>query len=335
MRYEIENIIIIVKDKSQHAVHLVMICLVCILNAVSFTGALAQSVTQLWFSPSSANIQVDEIKTLTLEVSDGNDLNAYDITVLYDEKVINLDSWSHGSYLSNLAVVWQEVKPGMLHLAVTQVATSGASGDGTLLNLSFKGVSEGKSKIEISDIQLVTSTNQLVNPEIVNGYIEVTAIGSPTITPTVTPTSVLSPTAAPILTSTITQVFTATPLRTATLTITTEVVSTDAPIFLGTPTKTAESVAGHLGQKLELSPGSIKTAFMATSQELLGTAFTTEIGKEENSIAVDRSVDQTEVQNVNSLNKELVNSLLWILFIVLIGTLGGMFLTYTRRKKTG
>jgi len=309
-------------------------CIVFIGITLSSTGALAQNVTKLWFDPSSASIQIDEVITLTLEVRDGNDLNAYDMTIYYDEKILNLDSWSHGSYLSNLAVVRQEVKPGMLHLAVTQVATTGVSGNGTLLKLNFRGVDQGNSGVKIGSIELVTSTNQLVNPEIVNGYVEVTNNNSVTITPTVTSTSVLFPTAIPILTSTVTNVLTATPTRTATFAHNTEVVSTEIPNILLNATKTVELVTGHLGIKLPLSSHLTTTAPTSTSEEQRRPATTTEIMEEPNSTPVDRSIDQTAIQNMSSLNNGLVNNLLWVLLVILLVTLGGMILIYARRKNT-
>ena len=127
----------------------------------SFSTVQAQNETILNIEPADVELDLDSSATASVEVINGSNLNAYDITISYDPGILNLESWSHGSYMSNLAVLINENQPGKLHLVVIQLARPGVSGNGTLLNLVFKGVSIGTSEIYIENAEFATSTSEL------------------------------------------------------------------------------------------------------------------------------------------------------------------------------
>lgn len=210
----------------------VMIALL-ILTVPEIANVRAQAETHLSIEPASVSIAPGAATTLSVYVSDGLNLNAFDITILYDTGSVTLESWSHGSYLANLATIINQNTPGRLHLVSTQLATPGASGNGVLLNLVFRGTAVGSATVTIQDAQLANSASELVIPTLSNGLIRVedTVIPTATLTSTLTPTPTLTPSPTSTLTPTLTQ--TATPTRTATITSTIGITrtSTRTPSF--------------------------------------------------------------------------------------------------------
>ena len=94
------------------------------------SAAQAQGDTSLVVEPEISYVPLGNEIVLELVVTDGLNVNAYDVTVAYDEEKLELMSWEHGGYLSNLAVVKLEDEPGQFRVAATQLATPVVSGDG-------------------------------------------------------------------------------------------------------------------------------------------------------------------------------------------------------------
>lgn len=170
----------------------------------------AQNETILNIEPADVVLDLDSSTTVTVKVINGSNLNAYDITISYEPGILNLESWSHGSYMSNLAVLINENQPGKLHLVVIQLARPGVSGSGTLLNLTFKGIQTGTSEIYIEHAEFATSSSELVIPRANSGVITVS------LPVTLTPTFTITPTATRTFTPTLTRTPTLTPTRTLT-----------------------------------------------------------------------------------------------------------------------
>ena len=200
----------------------------------------AQSNPQASISPSSATISVGETTTVSVNISSGADINAFDITVTYDPAFITLDSYSTGSYLNNLAKIREINNSGSLNLVFTQLATAGANGDGTLLNLVFRGTAEGKSAVTITSLSLAQSSGALFQPSIQNGEINVGA-AQPVFT--MTSTTTVTPPAIHTSTATATSTSTATPTNTTTATHTITPTRTSTPIRTATPTRTSVVVS--------------------------------------------------------------------------------------------
>jgi len=200
----------------------VMTITLSFLLGVADTGeftAQAQGDTEVSIEPVENNITVGALVELKVNVANAVDLNAYDLKVVYDKEVLTLESWSHGVFLSNVAVVYRDEKPGSLRLAVTQLASPGATGNGTLLNLRFRGKSLGHTTIEIQDAQLVNIANQRIYPTARNGVVEVSTQGSiytATATHTTTNTASATSTHTPTASATMNPFITWTPTRTRT-----------------------------------------------------------------------------------------------------------------------
>src|SRR3990172_4959646 len=114
----------------------------------------AQATTTLSVLPVENEIIHNTTKTITVFVNSGININAFDITILYDQSILSLVTWSHGDYLSNISNVLLSNTPGSLRAVATQLATLPVSGDGIFLNLEFRGNANGPSPITISNAAL-------------------------------------------------------------------------------------------------------------------------------------------------------------------------------------
>lgn len=189
------------KKISQTFVFISLLIQLLIPNAFAY----AQSGTVLDLLPSTTSIAQDATVAVTVNVRNGIDLNAYDLTILYDPEIVSLESWSHGPFFTNLALIVNENTPGQLHLAATQLASSSVTGDGVLLNLEFQGILPGISTLLFQDVELATKNGGLVIPSLQSAIITVTTVTAVSVTPlptgstakTPTQTNTPAPTSAP------------------------------------------------------------------------------------------------------------------------------------------
>jgi len=111
----------------------------------------AQAGPVLAVLPSDDALATGQVYTVSLYLTGGVEVNAFDLIVEYDAEVLALNTWEYGDYLSNLTTVIKPVnEPGLFHLVVTQLVTPPVSGDGTLLELTFEGLQPGLSSIRIT-----------------------------------------------------------------------------------------------------------------------------------------------------------------------------------------
>jgi len=195
--------------------------------------ASGQGVFQLAVLPTDQQLPLGTDFVLEVMIANGVNLNAFDVTVIYDSEVLSLLEWAHGDYFSNLAMVSEVNQPGSLRLAATQLASAPVSGGGVLLELSFNAKSLGFSGVEIANAQFSDAGSQSVEPEIVNGGVSVviapTYTGTPTVTRTSTPTRTVTSTPTPTLTMTPSQTPTGTNTFTALPSAASIATSTIAP----------------------------------------------------------------------------------------------------------
>jgi hypothetical protein len=275
-----------------------------------------------------------------VDVSNGSNLNAYDLTILYDEEVLALETWSHGDYLSNLAVIMQVNQPGSLRLVCTQIATPGVSGDGTLLNLVFRAINPGISEIEFSGVKLSTSTSETVIPSLLGAVVTVSGTTAPTATatsiPTFTPTTTM--TKIPTNTATSPQLMTPTRTKTPALQATTPPnrtatwLSTSAATSTPAGARATDSTqpvvppqaggASLKGTGTALPTGQISTPMPSEAQELSGTTAT------EDSLSPTNEPDKIPEDKLAGLN-----NILWGSFIFLAVVFIAMILLFIKRKK--
>lgn len=177
--------------------------------------------------PAAVEVPLGSQAALNLVVRNGVNVNAFEVTLTYDQAVLGLDSWSPGDYLSNLNCLRQLNQPGRLELACTQVARPPVSGDGVVLVLVFDTLAQGSSEVFIQQAILANPQGVTVQPDRQHGM--VTAVSAATFTPTATviPTATRTPTTVPTLSHT--------PTRTS------AVGRTNTPVpGAGTPTETQQ-----------------------------------------------------------------------------------------------
>jgi hypothetical protein len=250
---------------------LLALCCILITALIPTSITRAQSGTQVVVSPGTSSINIGETASVTLSVITGVDINAFDITITYDPTVVSLDSWSTGSYLTNLAMVKKTNEPGSLRLVYTQLASAGANGDGTLLQLTFRGLTGATSPVTIQSSQLSNTSAVSVPHSIQNGVINVASILVDTATFTNTPSFTHTPTltSTPTVTSTLTR--TPTPTRTSTLTRTPTITRTPTPTRTNVlPSKTRTNTPTILATKTK-TPVATATAGLTLVPTLIST----------------------------------------------------------------
>ncbi len=198
----------------------------------------AQGVTSLVVDPEVSQVPRGNEISLQLVVTGGLNVNAYDVTVEYDEERLELMSWEHGDYLNNLAVVYlDDSQPGLLRLAATQLATPAVSGDGVLLELTFSAKEIGTASVEIAEVVFADSGGNFAYPDCESGDVLVTS--DPTYTATATKTT--DPASKGTQTSTLTKTptWTKTPTMTRTPTPTQKTITPSEETFIPSMTRTA------------------------------------------------------------------------------------------------
>jgi len=123
---------------------------------------------------------------VSLLVDEGQDVNSFDITIEYDDTILELSSWSYGDYLSNLSVSTLVNTLGSFRLAASQLNTQAVSGDGTLLNLTFKSLAPGTSALVLDEAEFRDLQGNVSTPNRASGSINVILAATYTLTPTIT-----------------------------------------------------------------------------------------------------------------------------------------------------
>jgi hypothetical protein len=213
----------------------------------------AQSETLLQAIPEVDTVPAGNQVLFCLEVTDGVNVNAFDVSIAYDKDKLELTSWKYGGYLSNLSRVYEKKEPGFFRLAATQRATPPVSDYGVLLELIFTAKAAGTAVVEITEAEFADPDGNLINPSRESGHVTVTNAPTYTATPTLTQTTDPSPkgTQTPTKTKTPTRTRTATRARTP------------------TPTRTTWSSSGEettLTATRTLSPSALSEGEESTSQ---------------------------------------------------------------------
>ena len=188
----------------------------------SKSATLAQSNTTLSVSPAQTTVPIASQAQIGLFVTNGVNINAFDITIEYDPEYLRLDGWVNGDYLSNLAVVKKVDEPGSFQLVCTQLATQPVSGNGTLITLFFYAKILGTTQIAITDAEFADALGNLSIPAVVGGSVSIeyastyTPTATGTNTPIYTPSNTFTPTLPRTATSAGTPAGSTTPAATAT-----------------------------------------------------------------------------------------------------------------------
>ena len=311
---------------------LITVLLVMVLITLPAAGGVkAQNQTLLMLEPTSASTGVDGLVPLTVKIIGGQDLIAYDLTIQYDAQVVALESWAHGSYFKQLAVIRNDNQPGSLRLAATQVGAPAVSGDGTILTLVFRGMNTGASAVKLMRADLVTTSGQLANVVTSDGEIVVSSNVSPSLEPTFTSTA--TATATRTLTPTLTRTIRV-PTATRTATISLVVNQTQADAAQKTAIMRSATVAGVIKTKTPAAGASQKTATRPGSPSLTDARpavglTTMQSGNAQSPAAT----TQPAAIEGESSGQGVLNSILWVAALFLLALLIGMVYYYLKNRK--
>lgn len=133
------------------------------------SAVFAQGTPTIAVQPNAGDVILSNTKTINLYVTNGVNVNAFDVIITYDSSLLTLSSWSYGSYLSSLGMILKTDTPGYFRLVATQLGKPGVYGDGILLNLVFRGNVNGYSPIMITKCDFADPEGSVYSPEIVSG----------------------------------------------------------------------------------------------------------------------------------------------------------------------
>ena len=114
---------------------------------------------------------IGEQLTLRLNITAGEEVAGYQVTVEFDATALRYVESSNASYLPVGAFVVPPVVDGN-RVKLASTALSGVSnGDGTLATLTFEVVAEKASTLTLSDVLLADSNGDTVSPQVENGQV--------------------------------------------------------------------------------------------------------------------------------------------------------------------
>lgn len=159
-------------NKRYFAVLAVIVILLASLS-VGASQVSAQSML-LFLSPDPASIYLNTTNSTVVDlwVSNGNILNAFDVTITYDTSIVQLTGWVNGGYMNiSGGCIINQNQPGFFWLVCTQLNKPGVSGDGVLLKLTFTGKDFGSTPVTIAKAEFANKLNELVIPALEHGQI--------------------------------------------------------------------------------------------------------------------------------------------------------------------
>ena len=309
------------------------IALIVALSLILFGPAVspvaAQSQTVCSVTPDQMEVPLGNEVVLEVDVLLGLNINAFDLTVVYDPAILSLEAWEHGDYLDNLANVKIEEDPGFLRVAATQLATPAVSGDGTLLEITFNTLAAGQSAVELVDVTFSDSDGNKTEPVLEEGIINV--VHSATYTPTPTPTR--TPTPKPTVTPQQTDDGSGYPVKndpTRTATTTAGDYSPTEPVEGvgegGQPTATAENYPSGPGYAIQ------ETLENQSGYPEGGVSEDSGAAGQNDELAADGSSEGESEQAVMA-GQSVLNALLWAVLVFAMLVLIGMVIIVLRRRK--
>ena len=290
----------------------------------------AQSQTVLFISPEEAEVPLGSDLIVNVEVLLGLNINAFDLTVIYDPEVLNLEDWEHGDYLDNLANIKVEQEPGFLRVAATQLATPAVSGDGVLLELTFNTLAAGQSGIDLVNVTFSDSDGNKTEPVSEAGIVDVVnaATYTPTLSPTNTPTH--KPSVTPYPTQDSGYPVKADPTQTATTTGGEyPAANPDGSGTEAQPTESSEGYPGGTGYDAEAATESQIDAYpeAEASENDNGAA------NSSNGDAAGGNAENETSAQAATPGQIVLNILLWAVLVISVLVLFGMAIITVRRRK--
>jgi len=142
----------------------------------------AQSETTLYVFPSTGNLVINGENTIVVELLAENvdNMLGFEVTIAYDPALVQLDAWAKGSLVTTFT--WQlavENTAGHLRLVFAKPYMPAVSGDGVLLQLTFKGQAPGISAISITEAFFSDPSGAYTYPVCGNGSLNVSYLTAP------------------------------------------------------------------------------------------------------------------------------------------------------------
>ena len=151
-------------------------CLVLLLSFSPIRHVAAQGTGPwVYFSPDPSYIYIDGTNQVTVDimVREVVDINAFDIKVNFDPNIVSMVSYEFGGFLKSVACTNEFIQPESLRLVCTQLGEQGQSGTGSLFRITFRGVTEGISELEITKVNLIKWNGYLYTPGKTDGTLNV------------------------------------------------------------------------------------------------------------------------------------------------------------------
>ena len=233
-------------------------------------GVVAAQGTTVDVAPASASVAQNATTTIAINVSNVVSLSAYELHLSFDPAVLEVTQLAHGGFIAadfTTQNTFDNVA-GTIDYGVSQLGKPGVSGNGALLQITFRGKAAGTSPVAYRTdvvaaplgVLLADASGSGITAVLTPGSVTVTGDGgvTPTVTPTVassptpTPTPTLGPTPTPTLAPTLgptptTNPATATPTPVATL----------PPSILGTHVVQPGETLFCIGRAYGVSPWAI------------------------------------------------------------------------------
>ena len=126
--------------------------------------------TAITVTPPSQTVNPGGTATIVVNINNIVDLFSYEMTVYFNEEVLDLSSISQGSFLGG-QFLYAAPEPGRIRQIAEfrQAVQPGVSGSGDLFSIAFVGETIGTSSITITDVSFYNSNQEPVEPGEIGG----------------------------------------------------------------------------------------------------------------------------------------------------------------------
>lgn len=128
-------------------------------------------------SPAIRNIGIGQEFTLDVTLSDGNEIYGFQFEAEYDPSILEFVGSEEGNFLNkngaDSTFCLDEKASGghVKNIACTRLGQGSASGDGIIMKLMFKALSEGTSAIELGNVRILNSVPEQVKSTVQDGEV--------------------------------------------------------------------------------------------------------------------------------------------------------------------
>ncbi|MCB0191808.1 MAG: hypothetical protein KDJ65_07680 [Anaerolineae bacterium] len=136
----------------------------------------------VWINPGHINNEDGVAGAITIDVANVNDLGAFQGTLNFNPKVIEIEEVVLGNFLDStgrqtnpLVTEIDNTSGEISFVAFTSGDTAGPNGGGTLAVINFMSKQPGISELELDDVRLVARLGKTITAQVGDGQISVTS----------------------------------------------------------------------------------------------------------------------------------------------------------------